>query len=140
MPKVSRPLNCQVWPLSCLQAINMATNAYLAWGLGPNFTIPLGGIMSTPKPGSALVLDFASLLGPLFYCWLAQLLLPIMLVTLVYEKEKRCGSCPQLLNHQVPMLLPMFSYNNALHHGIKQSTKTFQGVQNNKLSLIHQRH
>ena len=99
--KVSHPLNRQYsGRCHCLQAINMATNAYLAWGLGPNFTIPLGGIMSTPKPGSALVLDFASLLGPLFYCWLAQLLLPIMLVTLVYEKEKRCGSCPQLLNHQ----------------------------------------
>ena len=39
--------------------------------------------------GSRLSLDFSSLLGPLFFSWLLQLLLPLMLNNLVYEKEKR---------------------------------------------------
>jgi hypothetical protein len=41
------------------------------------------------QPESSLTLDFGTLLGPLFYTWLFQLLLPVMLVTLVYEKERR---------------------------------------------------
>lgn len=45
--------------------------------------------MSMPKAASKLRLDFSSLLGPLFYCWVVQLLLPTMLQQLVYEKEKR---------------------------------------------------
>lgn len=40
--------------------------------------------------GSELSLDFSSLLGPLFFDWLCQLLLPLMLVNLVYEKQMRC--------------------------------------------------
>jgi len=39
--------------------------------------------------GSRLGFDFGSLLGPLFFSWLLQLLLPVMLYQLVYEKEKR---------------------------------------------------
>lgn len=37
---------------------------------------------------STLHLDFASLLGPIFFTWLAQLILPVMLVSLVYEKQQ----------------------------------------------------
>ena len=36
-----------------------------------------------------LTIDFSTLLGPLFITWLCQPLLPLMLVQLVYEKEKR---------------------------------------------------
>jgi hypothetical protein len=42
--------------------------------------------------GSRLSIDFSSLLGPLFFCWLLQLLLPSMLNQLVYEKERRLRS------------------------------------------------
>ena len=38
--------------------------------------------------GTKLSLDFASLLGPIFFTWLVQQLLPFMLVTLVNEKER----------------------------------------------------
>ena len=41
-----------------------------------------------PKPSSSLTVDFYSFLGPLFYSWLAQLVLPIMVSLLMYEKEK----------------------------------------------------
>lgn len=40
-----------------------------------------------------LSLDFASLLGPIFFTWLVQQLLPFMLVTLVTEKERGCVLC-----------------------------------------------
>lgn len=48
--------------------------------------------MEMPKQATHLSLDFSSLLGPIFYCWLAQLLLPLFLVTLVYEKQRRSAS------------------------------------------------
>ncbi len=49
----------------------------------------LTGLQATPKPEFQLKLDFSSLLGPLFYMWVVQMLLPIFLLQLVYEKEKR---------------------------------------------------
>ena len=30
-----------------------------------------------PKPGTVLSLDFASIIGPLFYMWILQLLFPV---------------------------------------------------------------
>ncbi|KAG2490617.1 hypothetical protein HYH03_011009 [Edaphochlamys debaryana] len=47
------------------------------------------GVMSMPKSVTKLELDFSSLLGPLFYTWVVQMLLPTFLQQLVYEKEKR---------------------------------------------------
>jgi hypothetical protein len=78
-------------------AINAATNAFLRWALGPfvatETTAPslarLVGLMEMPKPETKLTLDIASLVGVLFYTWLLQLLLPVMLATLVAEKEGR---------------------------------------------------
>lgn len=70
------------------QGINRATNAFLSWALGPQYSATLLGIMGTPKPSGRLTLDFNALLGPIFYTWLLQLLLPVMLVGLVYEKER----------------------------------------------------
>lgn len=67
----------------------MATNAFLKWALGSNYTASLDGVMEMPKPGRKLTLDFSSLLGPLFFCWLLELLLPVMVVQLVTEKEKK---------------------------------------------------
>lgn len=45
-----------------------------------------------PKDGTALAVDFSSFLGPLFYTWLSQMLLPVMVGLLVYEKEKNLRS------------------------------------------------
>lgn len=42
-----------------------------------------------PRPATRLELDFSSLLGPLFFMWLMQLLLPVNVYALVHEKE--CG-------------------------------------------------
>ena len=45
------------------------------------------GVRDMPKAESSLQLDFSSLLGPLFFEWLMQLLLPVFVFTLVHEKE-----------------------------------------------------
>lgn len=42
-----------------------------------------------PKPETRLSLDFSSLLGPLFFVWVLGLPLPVMMQSLVYEKENR---------------------------------------------------
>ncbi|KIZ06631.1 hypothetical protein MNEG_1315 [Monoraphidium neglectum] len=56
---------------------------------GVNTTANLIGVQETPKAASQIRLDFSSLLGPLFFTWVVQMLLPIFLMQLVYEKEKR---------------------------------------------------
>jgi ABC-type multidrug transport system fused ATPase/permease subunit len=42
-----------------------------------------------PKPETKLSLDIASLIGPLFFTWVILLLFPVILTTLVYEKQQR---------------------------------------------------
>lgn len=42
-----------------------------------------------PKPKSQFHLDFSSLLGPLFFVWVLQILLPINVHNLVSEKENK---------------------------------------------------
>ena len=49
-------------------------------GSPPTSVVPpvdLLGISSMPKPSSKLTLDFSSLLGPLFYTWVVQLLVSL---------------------------------------------------------------
>lgn len=46
-------------------------------------------IAEPPRNEGKLNLDISSLIGPLFFAWLVQLIFPIMMVNLVYEKEKR---------------------------------------------------
>ena len=75
-----------------VQGINLATNAFLRWSLGTQYSARLLAVMEMPKVETHLSLDFSSLLGPIFYCWLAQLLLPLFLVTLVYEKQQRSAA------------------------------------------------
>ena len=87
----------------CLhQGLNLATNAFLRWSLGSEYSAKLLAIMEMPKQETHLSLDFSSLLGPIFYCWLAQLLLPLLLVTLVYEKQRRSAYTLSLTTTDVP--------------------------------------
>jgi hypothetical protein len=45
---------------------------------GGRFTTQLLGVQETPKPASSVSLDFSSLLGPLFFTWVLQMLLPVL--------------------------------------------------------------
>lgn len=80
------------------QGLNLATNAFLRWSLGPEYSARLLAVMEMPKVETHLSLDFSSLLGPIFYCWLSQLLLPLFLVTLVYEKQCRSAQLALSVN------------------------------------------
>ena len=55
-----------------------ATQAFLRTLLGSDAKLPLWFISEMPKPESTLKLDFASILGPLFYVWVIQLLFPVI--------------------------------------------------------------
>lgn len=70
-------------------AFNLAINSWMRTFISPNATANLIGVQETPKSNSEIRLDFSSLLGPLFFTWVVQMLLPIFLMQLVYEKEKR---------------------------------------------------
>ena len=72
-------------------AMNAAVNAFLKSALNSkNVALSrLIGVMEMPKAANSLTLDISSLVGTLFYTWLLQLLLPVMLSTLVTEKEQR---------------------------------------------------
>ena len=71
--------------------VNMATQAFLKkrCGSGTDCSAKLSSLRMMPQPARSLNLDFSSLLGPLFYVWLLQLLFPIGLTAIVYEKEMR---------------------------------------------------
>lgn len=76
--------------------LNTATDALVRATLGgvnkalaQQAKVRLIGIMEMPKPSTKLTLDVATLVGTLFYTWLLQLLLPVMIATLVQEKEGR---------------------------------------------------
>ncbi|XP_024530471.1 ABC transporter A family member 8 isoform X2 [Selaginella moellendorffii] len=74
--------------LRVARSLNLVTEAFLKTILGSVARLPLLFIKEMPKPETRYVLDFSSLLGPLFYMWVVQLLLPVMLTYLVYEKER----------------------------------------------------
>ena len=73
---------------------NRLANAFLHLALGgqpgPNGTMrfTMRYMRDMPSQGASVVLDVGTFLGPLFYTWLAQMLLPVMVGLLVYEKEK----------------------------------------------------
>jgi ABC-type Na+ transport system ATPase subunit NatA len=53
-------------------------------------------IRDMPTRGAVVRLDVGVLLGPLFYTWLSQLLLPVMVGTLVAEKERQLRTMMRL--------------------------------------------
>ncbi|MCO5597007.1 hypothetical protein L7F22_051079 [Adiantum nelumboides] len=69
------------------RSMNLAAQAFLRMLQGPDAELPLWFVSEMPKGESQLKLDFASLLGPLFFMWVIQLLLPVIMTYLVYEKQ-----------------------------------------------------
>mmetsp|Transcript_12303 Transcript_12303/g.40386 ORF Transcript_12303/g.40386 Transcript_12303/m.40386 type:complete len:2003 (+) Transcript_12303:62-6070(+) len=69
-------------------SLNAAVSAWVEAVSGRR-SAKLMGVREMPKESSRLVLEFSSLLGPLFYMFLIQLMLPVMLQRIVYEKESR---------------------------------------------------
>lgn len=74
--------------LRLAKGLNLATNAWLNNAVGS--VIPgsiLEWVSDMPKLATKLSVDFGSLLGPIFFLWVLELLLPFMLQALVFEKE-----------------------------------------------------
>ncbi|KAK1298244.1 ABC transporter A family member 7 [Acorus calamus] len=71
------------------RSLNMVSNAYLQFLKGANAKMQLEYVKEMPQPGKKLSLDFASLLGALFFKWVIELLFPVILTYLVYEKQEK---------------------------------------------------
>ena len=70
--------------------MNRLVNAFLEAAMhsmaGPRATMRY--VRDMPTQGASISLDVGTFLGPLFYTWLSQMLLPVIVGLLVYEKEK----------------------------------------------------
>ncbi|KAF8399432.1 hypothetical protein HHK36_015297 [Tetracentron sinense] len=78
-------------PLGLVRAprsINLASNAYLHFLQGAGVKMPLKFVKEMPKPETEVRLDFSSLLGTLFFTWVILQLFPVVLTSLVYEKQQ----------------------------------------------------
>ncbi|KAL3513214.1 hypothetical protein ACH5RR_025931 [Cinchona calisaya] len=71
------------------RSVNLASNAYLQFLLGAGTKMLFEFVKEMPKPETELRLDFSSLLGPLFFTWVILQLFPVVLSSLVYEKQQR---------------------------------------------------
>nr|GMC75787.1 ABC transporter A family member 7-like [Ipomoea batatas]GMD07716.1 ABC transporter A family member 7-like [Ipomoea batatas] len=71
------------------RSVNMVSNAYLQFLLGPSTKMLFEFVKEMPKPETRIRLDFASLLGPLFFTWVVIQLFPVVLTSLVYEKQQK---------------------------------------------------
>ncbi|CAH9126171.1 unnamed protein product [Cuscuta epithymum] len=71
------------------RSINLVSNAYLQFLLGPSTKMQFEFVKEMPKPETRVRLDFASLLGPLFFTWVVIQLFPVVLTSLVYEKQQK---------------------------------------------------
>ncbi|KFK23718.1 hypothetical protein AALP_AAs66804U000100, partial [Arabis alpina] len=69
--------------------VNLVSNAFLQYLHGSRTKILFEFVKEMPKPETKLRLDLASLIGPLFFTWVILLLLPVILTSLVYEKQQR---------------------------------------------------
>ncbi|XP_052175701.1 ABC transporter A family member 7-like isoform X2 [Diospyros lotus] len=79
-------------PLALLRvprSVNLASNAYLQFLLGPSKKMLFEFVKEMPKPETQLKLDLASLLGPLFFTWVILQLFPVILTALIYEKQQK---------------------------------------------------
>ncbi|XP_038985168.1 ABC transporter A family member 7-like isoform X2 [Phoenix dactylifera] len=71
------------------RSLNVVSNAYLQFVKGADSKMQLEFTKEMPKPANRLSLDFSSLLSALFFQWIVELLFPVMLIYLVYEKQHK---------------------------------------------------
>ncbi|KAF5734705.1 ABC transporter A family member 7 [Tripterygium wilfordii] len=71
------------------RSVNLASNTYLQFLRGPSTRMLFEFIKEMPKSQTRNRLDLASLLGPLFFTWVVLQLFPVILTSLVYEKEQK---------------------------------------------------
>lgn len=68
------------------RSVNLVSSAYLQFLIGGD-NMQFEYVKEMPKSGSRTTIDLSSMAGVLFYVWVMELLFPIMLTYLVYEKQ-----------------------------------------------------
>ncbi|KAF3781959.1 hypothetical protein EJ110_NYTH21079 [Nymphaea thermarum] len=87
--RISRSLNLSLWkPPYMYNSYVQASNAYIQFLKGAGVKIPLEFVEEMPKSATQPKLSFSSLLGGLFFSWVLELLFPVMVTYLVYEKQR----------------------------------------------------
>ncbi|KAM1080974.1 hypothetical protein EV1_015435 [Malus domestica] len=71
------------------RSVNLASNAYLQFVQGFGTEMLFEFVKEMPKPETKLRLDFSSLLGTLFFTWVILQLFPVVLTSLVYERQHK---------------------------------------------------
>ncbi|CAH2064992.1 unnamed protein product [Thlaspi arvense] len=71
------------------RSVNLVSNAYLQYLKGPGTKMLFEFIKEMPKPETRLRVDVASSIGPIFFTWVILLLFPVILNSMVYEKQQR---------------------------------------------------
>ncbi|THU59096.1 hypothetical protein C4D60_Mb03t21390 [Musa balbisiana] len=70
------------------RSVNLASNVYLKFHDGPVVMAVLY-LKEIPKTGTQLRFDISSLLSALFFTWIIELLFPVILTYLVYERQQK---------------------------------------------------
>ncbi|XP_027367022.1 ABC transporter A family member 7-like isoform X2 [Abrus precatorius] len=71
------------------RSVNLVSNAYLQFLLGTGTKMLFEFVKEMPKPETPTKFDLASLLGGLFFTWVILQLFPIVLTSLVYERQQK---------------------------------------------------
>ncbi|XP_024013509.1 ABC transporter A family member 5 [Eutrema salsugineum] len=71
------------------RSVNLISNAYLQYLQGPGTKMLFEFVKEMPKVETWLRVDIASSIGPIFFTWVILLLFPVILNSLVYEKQER---------------------------------------------------
>ncbi|KAM0829646.1 hypothetical protein ACQ4PT_066761 [Festuca glaucescens] len=87
-PPLSSPLNLTDY-LHTLSKIVPASNAYIKFLRGSGVGMLLEYVKEMPNGGTQLNFEIASVLGPLFFTWIIELIFPVILTYLVYEKQQK---------------------------------------------------
>ncbi|KAJ7956361.1 ABC transporter A family protein [Quillaja saponaria] len=71
------------------RSVNLASNAYLRYSQGPGTKILFEFVKAMPKAESTRDNDVVALLGAIFFTWVILQLFPVILTSLVYEKQQK---------------------------------------------------
>ncbi|KAJ4824172.1 hypothetical protein Tsubulata_011903 [Turnera subulata] len=71
------------------RAVNLVSNAYLQFRQGSGTKMLLEFVKEMPKFKNDTKLEITSLLGTLFFTWVILQLFPVVLTSLVYEKQQK---------------------------------------------------
>ncbi|XP_068464668.1 ABC transporter A family member 7-like isoform X1 [Phaseolus vulgaris] len=71
------------------RSVNLISNSYLQFMLGPGAKIIFEFVKEMPKPETIFRLDISSIVGTLFFTWVILQLFPVILTSLVYERQQK---------------------------------------------------